>query len=166
MSVWFLSSSVSSFNFRRAGMFGGQSFHRAHQANWSIAHRLRHGRGAIARRSASACLSACRGTHQACLGFRPTAFGSFAISQTRADGPIPAGLRRQADSSDGRRTGVRLRTAWQRGDRNPIMKTIRTAKLSNVELRGANARSRPSRLGRGRRRSNGPVAPHGGAALR
>ena len=59
-------------------MIGGAAVPRS---SWSIAHRLRHGRGAIAHRSASACPSACRGTPQACSGFRPAAFGSFAISQ-------------------------------------------------------------------------------------
>jgi hypothetical protein len=33
---------------------------------------------------------------------------------TRRDGPVPAGLRRQADSSDGGQTGVRLQLAYPR----------------------------------------------------
>ena len=68
-----------------------------------LALRPRRGRDAIARRSASAYLLACLETPRACSGFRPTAFGSFVISQARGDGQIPGGWRRQADSRGGRK---------------------------------------------------------------
>ena len=74
------------FNFRRAGMSGGPVVPQSSSGQWLIALRQHRGRDTIARRSASACLSACRGTPQACSGFRPAAFGSFVISQAPADG--------------------------------------------------------------------------------
>jgi hypothetical protein len=84
----------------RGGMIGGAAVPQSPSGRWSIALRPHRGRDANARRSASACPSAYRETPRACSGFRPVAFGSFVISQAPADGPIPAGLHRQADTGD------------------------------------------------------------------
>src|SRR6478736_7246139 len=73
------------------GQSAALPFHKAHQANGRSLFGHIVDATANARRSASACLSACRGTPQACSGFLPAAFGSFVISQAPADGPIPAG---------------------------------------------------------------------------
>jgi len=64
-----------------AGMSGGPVVPQRSSGQWLIALRQHRGRDTIARRSAGACLSACRGTPPACSGFRPAAFGSFVISK-------------------------------------------------------------------------------------
>ena len=55
-------------------------------------------------------------------GFRPAAFGSFAIFRAPADAPIPVGSHTQADSSDGRRTFGSDRTVrwYDQKQRNEI----------------------------------------------
>ena len=97
---------------RAAGMIVGPAVPQNPSGQWLIALRRHHEGGAVVRRSANACLLAYLETRQACSGFRRVAFGSFVISQARADVTIPVGSHRQADSSDGRRTVARRHTAW------------------------------------------------------
>jgi hypothetical protein len=79
------------FNFRHGGMFGSPVVPQSPSGQWLIALRPHRGRGTSGHKFASACLSACRGIHQACSRCRPIASGFAATSRAPADGPIPAG---------------------------------------------------------------------------
>jgi hypothetical protein len=82
------------------------------------------------------------------------------ISQAPADGPIPAGLRRQADSSDGRRTRKKVDPSNQRfGNKNNSRSSLNVESIEPAQIEPVITACEPAKLATPQQDKPAPVSP-------